>query len=160
VEPLIPDYNGNEDSLKKIVNSHPDVISHNVETIARLTPKVRDVRASYDQSLRVLKKIKEIDSRIYAKSSLMLGLGETEEEVLETLKDLRTAGVDILTLGQYLQPTLRHLPVVEYITPRKFNDYKKNAKLMGFSYVAAGPLVRSSYRAADLFLENMTDHQT
>jgi lipoic acid synthetase len=160
VEPLIPDYNGNEDSLKKIVNSHPDVISHNVETIARLTPKVRDVRASYDQSIRVLKKIKEIDSRIYAKSSLMLGLGETEEEVLETLKDLRTAGVDILTLGQYLQPTLRHLPVVEYITPRKFNDYKKNAKLMGFSYVAAGPLVRSSYRAADLFLENMTDHQT
>jgi lipoic acid synthetase len=159
VEPLIPDYNGNEDSLKKVIGSHPDVISHNIETVARLTTKVRDGRASYEQSLQILKKIKDIDSGIYTKSSLMLGFGETEEEVLETLKDLRSVRVDILTLGQYLQPTLRHLPVVEYITPQKFNDYKKIAKLMGFSYVAAGPLIRSSYKAAELFLENKIDHQ-
>jgi lipoic acid synthetase len=160
VEPLIPDYDGNEDSLKKIIGSKPEVISHNIETVSRLTTKVRDRRASYKQSLLVLKKIKEIDPRIYTKSSIMLGLGETEGEVLEALKDLREAGVDILTMGQYLQPTLRHLPVVEYIIPQKFNDYKKIAKLLGFAYVASGPLVRSSYKAAELFLENKIDHQT
>lgn len=155
VEPLIPDFRGIEDSIKKIVNSQPEVISHNIETVARLTPKVRDARASYEQTLQVLKKIKDMDSRIYTKSSIMLGLGETEEEVIQTIKDLRSVGVDILTMGQYLQPTLKHLPVAEYVTPQKFNAYKENAKLMGFIYVAAGPLVRSSYRAGEFFLENV-----
>ncbi|MGQ0638546.1 MAG: lipoyl synthase, partial [Nitrososphaerota archaeon] len=155
VEPLIPDFRGIEDSIKKIVNSQPEVISHNIETVARLTPKVRDARASYEQTLQVLKKIKDTDSSIYTKSSIMLGLGETEEEVIQTIKDLRSVGVDILTMGQYLQPTLKHLPVTEYVTPQKFNTYKENAKLMGFIYVAAGPLVRSSYRAGEFFLENV-----
>lgn len=160
VEPLIPDYNGSEESIKKITSSHPEVISHNVETVARLITKVRDRRASYEQSLRVLKKIKEIDPRIYTKSSIMLGLGETEKEVLATLRDLRAVGVDIVTMGQYLQPTLGHLSVVEYITPQKFNDYKKIAKLIGFAYVASGPLVRSSYKASELFLDSITNSQT
>ncbi|MBI3842570.1 MAG: lipoyl synthase [Thaumarchaeota archaeon] len=155
VEPLIPDFTGNEDSIKKIINSGPEVISHNIETVARLTPKVRDVRASYEQSLQVLKKIKDIDSSIYTKSSIMLGLGETKKEIVQTMKDLRTVGVDILTMGQYLQPTLKHLPVVEYITPQEFNSYRENASRMGFIYVAAGPLVRSSYKAGEFFLENI-----
>ena len=155
VEPLIPDFGGNKDSIKKIVDSQPEVISHNIETVARLTPKVRDARASYEQTLQVLQKIKDMDSSIYTKSSIMLGLGETEEEVIQAIKDLRSVGVDILTLGQYLQPTLKHLPVVEYVTPQKFNTYKETAKLMGFIYVAAGPLVRSSYRAGEFFLENV-----
>lgn len=155
VEPLIPDFRGNEDSIKKIVNSQPEVISHNIETVARLTPKVRDARASYEQTLSVLKKIKGFDSRIYTKSSIMLGLGETEEEVIQTIKDLRSAKVDILTMGQYLQPTLKHLPVEEYITPKRFYKYKEIAKLMGFIYVAAGPLVRSSYKAGEFFFENI-----
>lgn len=158
VEPLIPDFRGMEGSIKKIVNSQPEVISHNIETVARLTPKVRDAKASYEQTLQVLKKIKDMDSRIYTKSSIMLGLGETEEEVIQTIKDLRSVGVDILTMGQYLQPTLKHLPVVEYVTPQKFSTYKENAKLMGFNYVAAGPLVRSSYKAGELFLENVIRH--
>ncbi|MFQ5941483.1 MAG: lipoyl synthase [Nitrososphaerales archaeon] len=155
VEPLIPDFRGNEGSIEKIVKSQPEVISHNIETVMRLTPKVRDARASYEQSVRVLKKIKDIDSRIYTKSSIMLGLGETEEEVIGAAKDLRSAGVDILTLGQYLQPNLKHLPVVEYVTPQKFNWYRENAERMGFIYVASGPLVRSSYRAGDFFLEKV-----
>jgi len=155
VEPLIPDFRSNEDSIKKIVKSKPEVISHNIETVMRLTPTVRDARASYEQSLWVLKKIKDIDSRIYTKSSIMLGLGETEEEVIQTAKDLRSAGVDILTMGQYLQPTPKHLAVLEYVTPQKFNSYKENVERMGFIYVASGPLVRSSYRAGEFFLEKV-----
>ena len=155
VEPLIPDFRDNEDSIKKIVKTQPEVISHNIETVMRLTPKVRDARASYEQSLLVLKKIKSIDSRIYTKSSIMLGLGETEAEVIQTAKDLRTVGVDILTMGQYLQPTLKHLPVVEYLTPQKFNSYKEYIEKMGFIYVASGPLIRSSYRAGEFFLEKV-----
>ena len=155
VEPLIPDFRDNEDSIKKIVKTQPEVISHNIETVMRLTPKVRDARASYEQSLLVLKKIKSIDSRIYTKSSIMLGLGETEAEVIQTAKDLRTVGVDILTMGQYLQPTLKHIPVVEYLTPQKFNSYKEYMEKMGFIYVASGPLIRSSYRAGEFFLEKV-----
>src|SRR5215216_1676405 len=137
VEPLIPDFRGNEDSIKIVVESKPEVISHNIETVSRLSPKVRDARASYEQSLRVLKKIKDIDSVIYTKSSIMLGLGENEEEIIQTIKDLRSVGVSILTLGQYLQPTPKHLPLIEFI------------------YVASGPLVRSSYRAGEFFLEKI-----
>ena len=155
VESLIPDFRGYDSSIKEIVKSEPEVISHNIETVPRLTPKVRDVRASYEQSLLVLKKIKDINSLIYTKSSIMLGLGESEEEVIQTIKDLRSVGVSILTLGQYLQPTPKHLPVVEYITPEKFNWFREIAEGMDFVYVASGPLVRSSYRAAEFFLEKI-----
>jgi lipoyl synthase len=155
VESLIPDFRGNEDSIKKIIESKPGVISHNIETVVRLTPKVRDARASYEQSLLVLKKIKNIDSTVYTKSSIMLGLGENEQEIIQTIKDLRSVGVNILTMGQYLQPNPTYLPVVEYITPEKFNWLKKVAERMGFVYVASGPLVRSSYRAGEFFLEKI-----
>jgi lipoic acid synthetase len=155
VESLIPDFRGNEDSIKKIIESKPGVISHNIETVVRLTPKVRDARASYEQSLLVLKKIKNIDSTVYTKSSIMLGLGENEQEIIQTIKDLRSVGVNILTIGQYLQPNPTYLPVVEYITPEKFNWLKKVAERMGFVFVASGPLVRSSYRAGEFFLEKI-----
>ena len=155
VESLIPDFRGDQSSIKKIVTSEPEVISHNIETVPRLTPKVRDVRASYEQSLLVLKKIKDINSLIYTKSSIMLGLGETEEEVIQTIKNLRSVGVSILTIGQYLQPTLKHLPIIEFIAPEKFNWFREIAEQMGFVYVASGPLVRSSYRAGEFFLEKI-----
>jgi lipoic acid synthetase len=154
-ESLIPDFRGDDGSIKKIVKSKPEVISHNIETVPRLTPKVRDARASYEQSLLVLKKIKDINSLIYTKSSIMLGLGESEEEVIQTIKDLRSVGVSILTLGQYLQPTPKHLPLVEFIAPEKFNWFREIAERMGFVYVASGPLVRSSYRAGEFFLEKI-----
>jgi lipoic acid synthetase len=153
VESLIPDFRGDDSSIKKIVKSEPEVISHNIETVPRLTPKVRDARASYEQSLLVLKKIKDINPLIYTKSSIMLGLGESEEEVIRTIKNLRSVGVSILTIGQYLQPTPKHLPVIEFIAPEKFNWFREIAERMGFVYVASGPLVRSSYRAAEFFLE-------
>jgi lipoic acid synthetase len=155
VESLIPDFRGDDGSIKKIVKSKPEVISHNIETVPRLTPKVRDARASYEQSLLVLKKIKDINSLIYTKSSIMLGLGESEEEVIQTIKDLRSVGVSILTIGQYLQPTPKHLPLIEFIAPEKFNWFREIAERMGFVYVASGPLVRSSYRAGEFFLENI-----
>jgi lipoyl synthase len=155
VESLIPDFRGDDGSIKKIVKSKPEVISHNIETVPRLTPKVRDARASYEQSLLVLKKIKDINSLIYTKSSIMLGLGESEEEVIQTTKDLRSVGVSILTIGQYLQPTPKHLPLIEFIAPEKFNWFREIAERMGFVYVASGPLVRSSYRAGEFFLEKI-----
>ena len=155
VEPLIPDFRGNEDSIKMVVQSKPEVISHNIETVVRLTPKVRDSRASYEQSLLVLKKIKDTDSMIYTKSSIMVGLGEKEEEIIQTMKDLRSVGVDILTIGQYLQPNPKYLPVAEYVTPQKFNFLREISESMGFAYVASGPLVRSSYRAGEFFVEKI-----
>ena len=154
-ESLIPDFRGDDGSIKKIVKSKPEVISHNIETVPRLTPKVRDARASYQQSLLVLKKIKDINSLIYTKSSIMLGLGESKEEVIQTIKDLRSVGVSILTMGQYLQPTPKHLPLIEFIAPEKFNWFREIAERMGFVYVASGPLVRSSYRAGEFFLEKI-----
>jgi lipoic acid synthetase len=155
VESLIPDFRGDDSSIIKIVKSKPEVISHNIETVSRLTPRVRDARASYEQSLLVLKKIKDINSLIYTKSSIMLGLGESEEEVIQTIKDLRSVEVSILTIGQYLQPTPKHLPLIEFIAPEKFNWFKEIAEQMGFVYVASGPLVRSSYRAGEFFLEKI-----
>ena len=155
VESLIPDFRGDDGSIIKIVKSEPEVISHNIETVPRLTPKVRDARASYEQSLLVLKKIKDINSLIYTKSSIMLGLGESEEEVIQTMKDLRSVGVSILTIGQYLQPTPKHLPLIEFIAPEKFNWFRAIAERMGFVYVASGPLVRSSYKAGEFFLEKI-----
>src|SRR5919107_6333313 len=158
VESLIPDFRGNVDSVKKVVNSQPGVISHNIETVIRLVPKVRHARDSYEQSLWLLKKIKDMDSMIYTKSSIMLGLGETEEEIIQTIRDLRSVGVNILTMGQYLQPTPKHLPVVQYVTPEKFNWIREIAEQMGFVYVASGPLVRSSYKAGEFFVENVIRH--
>jgi len=158
VEPLIPDFQGNISSLEKIVSSKPEVISHNIETVLRLSHKIRDGRASYSQSLRVLKQIKEFNSEIFTKSSIMLGIGETDEEVMQTALDLRSAEVDILTIGQYLQPTYKHLPVVQYVTPETFKWFKETTERTGFKYVVAGPLVRSSYRAGELFLEKVIGH--
>jgi lipoyl synthase len=155
VESLIPDFRGDESSIKEIIKSEPEVISHNIETVHRLTPKVRDARASYEQSLLVLKKIKDINPLIYTKSSIMLGLGESEDEVIQTIKDLKSVGVSILTIGQYLQPSPKHLPVIEFITPEKFNWFREIAEQMGFIYVASGPLIRSSYRAGEFFLEKI-----
>ncbi len=158
VETLIPDFNGSREAIAKVVEARPDVIAHNVETVPRLTPQIRDRRASFEQSLTVLKIVKELDPTIYTKSSIMLGLGETDEEVLYTLRRLREAGVDIVTLGQYLRPTLNHIPVHEYVHPSVFEYYRKEAERMGFLYVASGPLVRSSYRAGEFFLEMLIRH--
>jgi len=158
VEPLIPDFRGNISSVEKIVSSKPEVISHNIETVRRLSPKIRDGKASYNQSLRVLKKIKDLNSEIFTKSSIMLGVGETEDEVKQTALELRSAGVDVLTIGQYLQPSSKHVSVVQFLTPERFEWFKKITERIGFKYVAAGPLVRSSYRAGELFLEKVIGH--
>jgi len=155
IEPLIPDFHGNRHALETVADAGPEVISHNIETIARLSPLIRDSRATYKQSLRVLEMIKDIDYKIYTKSSMMLGLGEMEEEVMQTAKDLRSAGVDMVSIGQYLQPTSRHVPVKEYIAPEKFDSYRKSIEKMGFAYTVAGPFVRSSYKAGELFIKNM-----
>jgi lipoic acid synthetase len=152
VEALVGDFQGKKESIERVVFSPLDVFAHNVETVRRLTPKVRDRRASYEQSLFVLKYAKSLRKDIYTKSSIMVGLGETEEEVLQTLGDLREVGVDIVTIGQYLRPTPKHLPVVEYVSPQKFNYYREKALQMGFKEVFSGPLVRSSYRADKVFL--------
>jgi lipoic acid synthetase len=152
VEVLIPDFRAVEADLATIVASGPDVVAHNVETVRRLTPGVRDRRATYNQSLVVLARLKELGAR-FTKTSLMLGLGETRAEVAETLADMRRHGCDIVTFGQYLQPSPKHLAVQEFISPAAFRDYQEMAEGMGFMYVASGPLVRSSYRAGELFLK-------
>lgn len=144
METLIPDFMGKWDSLQKIIDVAPEIVSHNLETVRRLTKEVR-IQAKYNRSLELLKRLKE--GGMKTKSGVMLGLGETEEEVLETMDDLRSVGVDILTLGQYLQPTPKHLPVAEFITPEKFEEYKQIGLEKGFRFVESGPLVRSSYHA-------------
>ncbi|HUR24420.1 MAG TPA: lipoyl synthase [Candidatus Thermoplasmatota archaeon] len=156
VEVLTPDFQGDEGALRRIVAAKPDVVAHNVETVRRLTPAVRDRRAGYDQTLQVLRDYKRLGAR-FTKTSIMLGLGETQVEVEECLRDLRAAGVDIVTFGQYLRPTqeARHLAVTEFVHPRQFDAYAAMARAMGFLYVASGPLVRSSYKAGELFLEGM-----
>ena len=157
VEVLIPDFQGVERDLDTVTLARPHVVAHNVETVERLTPTVRDRRANYRQSLAVLKYLRERPERPYTKSSLMLGLGETEPELLQTFADLRGVGVDVLTLGQYLQPSPYHLSVVRFVSPAEFADYKVAAEKMGFLYVASGPLVRSSYRAAEFFMKGLMD---
>lgn len=154
VEILIPDFQGDLAALRKIIESKPDVLGHNIETTELLSPSIRDKRASFNQSIKVLENIKKIDPRILTKSSLMLGLGERDEEVFAALQRLIKAKVDIVTLGQYLQPSRRHINVVEYIKPEKFKYWKKIAMKMGFLYVASGPLVRSSYKAGEFYIEN------
>jgi lipoyl synthase len=157
VEVLIPDFQGVERDLDTVALARPHVVAHNVETVERLTPTVRDRRASYRQSLRVLAHLKSRPERLYAKSSVMVGLGETEAELLRTFCQLREAGVDVLTVGQYLQPSQYHLRVERFVPPAEFEAYRQAAAEMGFLYVAAGPLVRSSYRAAELFLRGLME---
>jgi lipoic acid synthetase len=157
VEVLIPDFQGVERDLETVSVARPHVIAHNVETVERLTPTVRDRRATYPQSLRVLDYLKRRPERLYTKSSLMLGLGETASELERTFQDLRGVGVDVLTLGQYLQPSPYHLKVERFVTPAEFAEYQAMARKMGFLYVAAGPLVRSSYRAAEFFMKGLME---
>jgi lipoyl synthase len=157
VEVLIPDFQGVERDLGTVAEARPHVVAHNVETVERLTPTVRDRRAAYQQSLRVLAHLKARPEKLYTKSSVMLGLGETEAELLHTFRDLRDAGVDVLTLGQYLQPSQYHLRVARFVSPAEFDTYRQAAAEMGFLYVAAGPLVRSSYRAAEFFLQGLME---
>jgi lipoyl synthase len=148
IEVLTPDFNGKEPALASVAGAQPDIFNHNLETVERLTPFVRS-RAKYRLSLSVLRRMKEIDPAAVTKSGLMLGLGETESELFQAMDDLRDARVQVLTLGQYLRPTPQHLPVVEYVRPETFAFYKEVAERKGFEYVASGPLVRSSYHAAD-----------
>lgn len=157
IEILTPDFKGNREHIARLVKAKPDVYAHNVEVPERLQKKVRDPRANYQQSLSVLKMIKEMDPAIYTKTSLMLGLGETDDEVLQTMKDIRAVGCDVITFGQYLQPTPRHLKVVEFVTPEKFRYWKEQADAMGFLYSASGPLVRSSYRAGEFFMKGVIE---
>jgi lipoic acid synthetase len=144
METLIPDFAGNWDNLQRIIDVAPEIVSHNLETVRRLTRKVR-IQAKYDRSLEVLRRLKVGGMKV--KSGIMLGLGEREDEVLETMLDLKNSGVSILTIGQYLQPTAKHLPVQEFITPAKFDEYKEAGLNMGFRFVESAPLVRSSYHA-------------
>jgi lipoic acid synthetase len=152
VEVLTPDFRGDAEAVRTVGRAAPDVFANNLETVRRLTPAVRDGRAGYDQTLAVLARMRREFPGVVTKSSLMVGLGEAEAEVEEAMRDLRGAGVDILTLGQYLRPSAWHLPVVEYASPERFEAWRLRGLALGFRYVASGPLVRSSYRAAELFL--------
>jgi lipoic acid synthetase len=147
IEVLVPDFNESEAAIEIVLGARPDIFNHNLETVRRLTPSVRS-RATYDRSLSVLRKVKaRRGPAIYTKSGVMLGLGETAEELFAAMEDLRGADCDILTLGQYLQPTLKHLPVAEFVSPEKFAEYGEHARRLGFVHVASGPMVRSSYHA-------------
>ena len=149
VEVLIPDFRGEKNLVDRIIAEKPAVLAHNVETVRRLTPTVRDGRAGYDQSLDLLRYVKEKNPGQITKSSIMLGLGEKDEEVIEAMRDLRNAGVDIITIGQYLRPSRKQMEVVEYCSSERFASFEKTGFKMGFSFVASGPLVRTSYRAAE-----------
>lgn len=159
VEVLIPDFQGVEGDLATVAAARPHVVAHNVETVERLTPTVRDRRASWRQSLRVLEYLKGRPERLYTKTSIMVGLGETEEELTEAFAQMRGVGVDVLTLGQYLQPSQHHLRVARFATPQDFERYRQVAESFGFLYVASGPLVRSSYRAAEFFMRGLMERE-
>jgi lipoic acid synthetase len=154
VEALTPDFSGSQAAVETVVNSGLQVFAQNLETVERLTHRVRDPRAGYGQTLDVLAHGKAVNPELLTKSSLMLGLGETEAEVEQAMQDLRESGVDILTLGQYLRPTPNHLPVEEWVTPEKFAAYRERGLELGFTEVASGPLVRSSYRADRILEQN------
>ncbi len=157
VESLIPDFRGDRALIQKVIDEKPDVIAHNIETIRRLTPIIRDARASYDQSLSVLKYVKDSDQQMTTKSSIMLGHGEKDQEVLETMDDLLDSGVDILTIGQYLRPSRKQIPVTEYCSMERYTMFEDIAKEKGFRFVASGPLVRTSYRAFEAWaMKNIT----
>ncbi len=153
IETLVGDFHGHLAAVDTVADAAPDVFAHNVETVRRITRTVRDARCTYDQSLAVLRRARE-RGRL-TKSSIMVGLGEADDEVLETLRDLRAAGVDVVTLGQYLRPTPRHHEVVRYVEPATFADWGREALAMGFLHAASGPLVRSSYRAAEVFVRTL-----
>ena len=155
VEALVGDFWGDLESTARVARSGLDVFAHNIETVERLTPDVRDRRATFRQSLAALKHAKDTVPSLITKSSIMLGLGEGDPEVRHTLQELRKVGVDVVTFGQYMRPTKRHLKVQEYVTPDKFAMWQKEAEAMGFLYVASGPLVRSSYKAGEFFIENV-----
>lgn len=161
VEALVPDFRGDPEAIQVIVDSQLDVYAHNLETVARLQYRVRDPRAGYFQSLASLRLAKlyskSINHRLFTKSSLMVGLGESFQELEEAFDDLRDYEVDILTLGQYLRPSLQHLPVENYVSPEDFEDLRQRAESRNFLYVASGPMVRSSYRAGEFFVENMIE---
>ena len=152
IEALVGDFGGRKRDLDSLFESAPDVFAHNIEVTRALTPKIRDQRCDYDLSLDVLRYAKERASGRYVKSSIMVGIGETDDEVIETMADLRKAGVDIVTLGQYLRPTPKHAPVMRYVEPETFAMYEREANALGFAFVASGPLVRSSYHAAEGFV--------
>jgi lipoyl synthase len=152
IEVLVPDFHARDSALESVLSARPEIFNHNLETVRRLTPQVRS-RATYDRSLEVLRIVKhKRGDAIYTKSGVMLGLGETEAELITAMRDLRQSGCDILTLGQYLQPTLKHLPVAEFISPETFDRYGEIARDMGFVHVASGPMVRSSYHADDFVI--------
>ena len=156
VEILTGDFRADERSLRHIVESSPHVFAHNLETVRRLTPRVRDARAGYEQSLRVLRMVRDMSGgHLHTKSALMLGLGEEREEVSQTLQDLKAHGVDLITIGQYMRPTKKHLSIKRWVSPEEFDEVAQEAKSMGFLSVASGPLVRSSYMASDFYAKAM-----
>jgi lipoic acid synthetase len=162
VEFLIPDFQGDEDLISLVCDAQPHVLAHNIETVRRLTPTVRDARAGYDQSLQVLRFAKEyareaLDEPMYTKSSIMVGLGETEDEVRQAMDDLREVGVDFLTIGQYLRPSDQHLEVDDFVEPEVFDRYEAIGEEKGFKYVASGPLVRSSFKAGEYYISNVIE---
>lgn len=156
VEVLTPDFKGDFQCIKNVCDAKPEIYNHNIETVERLHTLVRP-QAKYTRTLRVLEQVKEIDPAIYTKSGIMLGLGETKDEVIQTLQDLREIGVDAVTIGQYLRPTMRHLPVVEYIHPKEFKEYEQIGEELGFAFVASGPFIRSSYNAIEFSKKVMGD---
>ena len=156
VEVLTPDFKGKRWCVKIVVDAKPDIYNHNIETVERLSPSVRP-QAKYHRTLELLQSVKTMDSGIYTKSGIMLGLGETREEVIRTMRDLRNAGVDALTIGQYLRPTTRHLTVEEYIHPDVFAEYEKLGEELGYLFVASGPFIRSSYNAIEFSKKILAD---
>jgi lipoic acid synthetase len=156
VEVLTPDFKAKRDLIKVVCDAKPDIYNHNIETIERLHTLVRP-QAKYARTLRVLEMVKELDPSIHTKSGIMLGLGETRDEVLVTLRDLRKVGVDAVTIGQYLRPTMKHLPVTSYIHPDEFKEYEAIGEELGFAFVASGPFIRSSYNAIDFSKKIMAD---
>lgn len=159
IETLAQDFRGSEDCVATLVHSGLDVFAHNIETSERLTPTVRDRRAGYQQSLDVLAMAKRIKPELVTKTSIMLGLGETHEEILQTMRDARAVGVEIFTLGQYLRPTKRHLPVERFVSPQEFSEYERMGMAMGFALVPSGPLVRSSYRAGEFYIKAFVEQK-
>jgi len=159
IEVLIPDFAGHIGHLLTVVEAGPEVVAHNIETVERLTYPVRDRKAGYRQSLDVLSNIKVIDPDRLTKSSIMVGLGESPEEVVEAMRHLREVGCDFLTIGQYLKPTKKHLDLVEYVRPEQFAAYEEQGLDMGFKYVASGPLVRSSYKAGEFFISRYLEQR-
>jgi lipoic acid synthetase len=155
IETLLGDFGGMQDYIDAAVDGAPDVFAHNIEVVERLQRSIRDVRCSYEKSLFVLRRAKERNPKIITKSSIMVGIGETDDEVVTTLRDLRKVGVDLVTIGQYLRPTPKHVAVDRYVEPATFKRFEREAQALGFGYVASGPLVRSSYKAAEVFVQSV-----